>query len=200
MGHLWGQHLPLLPSPPGSSLSNSALPFLLLPIPLTSLPEGLLIPPHSSLLTLPETKPSPPTAPPLLSLLLQPLQLDASLPPARGSSAETEPAAPTEAHVPLAGCPSCSPLPARDPSQRKSLAAQAGGGGHLSLPAAPSQPPWLATLFIILKEEFGRLAWRWEVTATRAGLALEGWAPNSLDPGSSPAGRGAGGSSEFLRL
>lgn len=48
----------------------------------------------------------------------------------------------------------------------------------------PSQPPWLATLFIILKEEFGRLAWRWEVTATRAAWLWKvvGWGPRVSSP------------------
>ena len=47
-------------------------------------------------------------------------------------------------------------------------------GGWGEDKGAPSPPPWLATLFIILKEEFGQLAWRWEVMTTRTGLALEG--------------------------
>lgn len=97
-----------------------------------------------------------------------------------------EPAAPTEAHLPLSGCPSGSLLPARDLSQRKSLAAEAGGGGHFSLLPLPSQPPWLATVFIILKEEFGPparegrslqlgLAWLW-----KAGLC--GLGPRASSP------------------
>lgn len=53
-----------------------------------------------------------------------------------------EPASTTEAYLSLGGCPSGSPLPTRDLSQRKSLAAEAGGGGHFSLPA----PPLLASL------------------------------------------------------
>lgn len=107
-----------------------------------------------------------------------------------------EPRTPTEAYLTLGGCPSDSPFPARDLSQRKSLAADAGGRGVISasLPL-PSQPPWLATLFIILKEEFGRLAWRWEVTALGlAWLSKAGpqWvAPLTSTAAPDPAGLGA---------
>lgn len=72
--------------------------------------------------------PTPPAA--ALQLVARPL-------PAGRSSATVEPAAPTEAYLPLSGCLSGSPLPARDLSQRKSLAVEAGGRGHFSLLAQP---------------------------------------------------------------
>lgn len=55
-----------------------------------------------------------------------------------------EPRAPAETPLPLDGCPSDYPLPARDLSQRKSLAAEAGGGGHFSFPAPLLLPASLA--------------------------------------------------------
>lgn len=108
-----------------------------------------------------------------------------------------EPAAPTEAHLPLCGCPSDSPLPARDLSQRKSLAAQAGGGGHFSLPAPPLSASlaghtvyyskggiWSAGL-----EMGGHCKWGWPGSGR---LGRVGCPPGLVapDPGSSPAGLG----------
>lgn len=73
------------------------------------------------------------------------LQLDTRPPWAtqRALDAQAEPTGPTEAHLPLSGCPSGSPLPARDVGQRKSLAAQ-GGGGHISVFLPPPLPDTLA--------------------------------------------------------
>lgn len=116
-----------------------------------------------------------------------------------------EPAAPTEAHLPLGGCPLGSPLPARDLSQRKSLAAQAGGGGHFSLPA-PLLPASLAGHTVYYSkggicsaglEMGGHCNQGWPGSGR---LGHAGWAPRSPDPGSFPAGPQAGGSLESLRL
>lgn len=98
-----------------------------------------------------------------------------------------EPAAPTEAHLPLGGCPSDSPLPARDLSQRKSLAAAAGGGGHLGLPAPPRSASlaghtvyyskggiWSAGL-----EMGGHCNWGWPGSGSRGCV---GWAPWASSP------------------
>lgn len=98
-----------------------------------------------------------------------------------------EPAAPTEAHLPLGGCPSDSPLPARNLSQRKSLAAEAGGGGHFSLPAPPLSASlaghtvyyskggiWSAGL-----EMGGHCNWGWPGSGS---LGCVGWAPWASSP------------------
>lgn len=98
-----------------------------------------------------------------------------------------EPAAPTEAHLPLGGCPSDSPLPARHLSQRKSLAAEAGGVGHFSLPAPPL-PASLAGHTVYYSkggiwsaglEMGGHCNWGWPGFGR---LGSVGWAPCMSSP------------------
>lgn len=169
-----------------STFSSSFSPFLQ-----TSLPNGPLISPLSQI------------ALDRCPLLPQPLQLDANLPPARGSSAMVEPRAPTEAHRPLGGCPSDSPFPARELSQRKPLAAEAGGGGHFSFPAPPRLPASLAGHTVYYSK--GGI---WSAGLEMGGHSNQGWpgsgrlGPSGLpplthtsraapDPASFPAGLGA---------
>lgn len=88
---------------------------------------------------------APSTVIPLASLQGWPQQLDTRPPSAAQTASGTlaEPTGPTEVHIPLGGCPSGSPLPARDAGQRKSLAAQAGGGFTLAFfPSSQSLPGW----------------------------------------------------------
>lgn len=205
---------PVDPQPqlcPISSLSEPALLLLLLPI-LSDQPacRSLHFSPSQLLQTASPALWMRPL--PLPALLPQPLQLDARPPPVGGSGPMVESAAPLEAHLPLGGCPSDSPLPAQDLSQRKSLAAEAGGGGHFSLLV----PPLSASLA-------GRTVYYSKGGIQSAGLEMGGhcsggwpgsgrlgcvgatpppqrWAGVAPYPGSSPTGPGAGGHLESLRL
>lgn len=115
----------------------------------------------------PLPSPAPSAAAPGLCPLPSPL-LGVRPPPAGRSSAQQSRQPLQRPVCPLVGA-LWIPLPARDLSQRKSLAAEAGGG--------PISASWSATLFIILKEEFGRLVWLWQAV---------GWAPGVSNPSCPP--------------
>lgn len=69
---------------------------------------------------------------------------------------------PPGVHPPLSGAPLAPPCLLPESSAKENHEQSWLGEGLIpaSHPHTPSQPPWLATLFIIIKEESGRLARR----------------------------------------
>lgn len=151
-----------------------------------SLCRPLLLPPLPSLQTACLGAPSGSGSPPLELLLVQtfliPLyshspRIPPGLAPAAGHQASF-------GSTDSIGYPGSANRPYRSPSSpwwvplwlptscqrcrpKKIISSPGWGRVHPSLLPLLSQPPWLATLFIILKEEFGLLARRWGVTARR---------------------------------